>query len=188
MPTPAADTFFAAVVAVVAGPFGAAAKGASDGPLAAGLDGLVDFAVLDRWMNDQDLPPGRIGGIERLAGGTQNILVRFERGGRSYVLRRPPKHLRKASNEVLRRESKVLAALAGSDVTHPGLIAAETDTDVMGVVFYLMEPIDGFNPSVGLPEPYATDASWRHDLGLGVVDLLTDCARARDRPDLVRRA
>jgi len=137
---------------------------------AAGLDGLVDFAVLDSWMDEQGLPAGEIAGVERLAGGTQNILVRFQRGGQDYVLRRPPMHLRKASNEVLRRESRVLAALAGSEVPHPGLIAAETDTDVMGVVFYLMEPIDGFNPTVGLPEPYTTDASWRHDLGLGVVD------------------
>ena len=71
-----------------------------------GLEGLVDFAVLDRWMDDQGLPAGAITGIERLAGGTQNILVRFQRGGRDYVLRRPPVHLRKASNEVLRREAR----------------------------------------------------------------------------------
>jgi len=63
-----------------------------------------------------------------------------------------------------------LPAQLAAAKAHPGLIAAETDTDVMGVVFYLMEPIDGFNPTVGLPEPYTTDASWRHDLGLGVVD------------------
>src|SRR4029079_16853071 len=91
----------------------------------AGLDGLVDFAALDAWMDGQGPPPGEIAGIERLAGGTQNILVRFQRGGRDYVLRRPPKHLRKASNEVLRRESRGLAVLAGRDGPPPGLDTRE---------------------------------------------------------------
>ncbi len=61
------------------------------------------------------------------------------------------------SNEVLRREMRVLAALAGTDVPHPGLIAGCPDEAVLGgVVFYLMEPVDGFNPSVGLPELHAS--------------------------------
>ena len=54
-------------------------------------------------MDAQALPRGTFTQVEMLAGGTQNILVRFERGGRAYVLRRPPKHLRKASNDVIRR-------------------------------------------------------------------------------------
>src|SRR3954470_24349315 len=87
-------------------------------------EGLVDFGVLDAWMDGQGLPPGPFTEVQQLAGGTQNILVRFRRGEREYVLRRPPRHLRKASNNVLRREAQVLAALAGSDVPHPGLIAA----------------------------------------------------------------
>jgi aminoglycoside phosphotransferase (APT) family kinase protein len=132
---------------------------------------VVDFAVLDAWMDEQGLPPGEITGIEKLTGGTQNILVRFERGGRSYVLRRPPRHLRKASNDVIRRESTVLSALAGSDVPHPGFIAACATTDVMGdAVFYLMEPIDGFNPTVALPALHAGDPSVRHQMGLSMVD------------------
>ena len=40
-----------------------------------------------------------------------------------YVLRRGPRHLRPRSNSVILRETKVLAALAGSDVPHPHLIA-----------------------------------------------------------------
>jgi aminoglycoside phosphotransferase (APT) family kinase protein len=44
----------------------------------------------------------------------------------------------------MRREARVLGALAGSRVPHPALIAAEAATDVIGAAFYLMEPIDGF--------------------------------------------
>ncbi|MEV6861346.1 phosphotransferase family protein [Streptosporangium subroseum] len=131
---------------------------------------LVDLERLAPWMDERGLPAGDFERVEVLAGGTQNILVRLERGGRAYVLRRPPRHLRKASNEVLRREARVLSALAGSDVPHPGLIAACPDEDVLGVVFYLMEPVDGFNPSQGLPDAYATDEAWLRAVAFDVID------------------
>ena len=83
------------------------------------------------------------------------MLVRFRRGDDEYVLRRPPPHKRANSDETMRREARVLAALAGTDVPHPGLIAAEPDLDVIGAAFYLMEPVDGFNATLGLPEPHA---------------------------------
>jgi len=135
-------------------------------------EGLVDFAALDAWMDERGLPPGEVGGVSLIPGGTQNVLVRFTRGPREYVLRRPPRHLRKASNEVLRREARVLAGLAGTDVPHPRLVAAEPGTDVMGVVFYLMEPVEGFNPTVGLPELHRSDPAVRHAMGLSAVDAI----------------
>lgn len=135
-------------------------------------EGLVDFEILAEWMDGRDLSRGPFTEVELLTGGTQNILVRFRRGERRYVLRRGPRHLRRASNDVLRREARVLEALAGTDVPHPGLIAAEPDADVMGVVFYLMEPIDGFNPTAALPEPHRSDAAMRHEMGLSMVDAI----------------
>lgn len=133
---------------------------------------LVDFAVLGAWMDEHGLPAGPFESVEELTGGTQNTLVRFARGGRGYVLRRPPRHLRRSSNEVLRREARVLAALARTAVPHPGLIAACPDESVMGAVFYLMEPVDGFNPSVGLPELHASDAALRRAMGFEVADAI----------------
>ena len=124
-------------------------------------------------MDDQGLPAGPIAAVEALTGGTQNILLRFERGGERYVLRRGPEHLRPTSNDMIRREMRVLGALAGSDVPHPELIAACPGEDVLGgAAFYLMEPIDGFNPTVSLPEPHRSDAAIRHDMGLCAVDAL----------------
>ena len=103
----------------------------------------VDFAILETWMDDQGLPLGEISDVEELTGGTQNILLKFARGGREFVLRRPPIHKRANSDETMRREARVLGALAGSDVPHPGLIAACGDEALMGAAFYLMEPVDG---------------------------------------------
>ena len=143
---------------------------------------LVDLVVLGRWMDAQGLPPGAIERAEVLAGGTQNVLVRFARGGREYVLRRPPPHLRPSSNEVLRRESRVLSALASTDVPHPRFVAGCPDETVMGgAVFYLMEPVAGFNPATGLPALHAGDASIRHAMGLSAADALARLHRVDHR-------
>lgn len=134
------------------------------------FDDAVDLDRLAEWMDGAGLPAGPIRDVEPLAGGTQNILLRFERGGERYVLRRPPLNKRDNSDDTMRREARVLAALAGSDVPHPRLIAACGDVDVLGAAFYLMEPVDGVNPTLGLPQAYRDDASWRHRLGLAMAD------------------
>ncbi|WP_243445914.1 phosphotransferase family protein [Polymorphobacter arshaanensis] len=131
----------------------------------------VDQAALTAWMDRQGLGSGAIEDATPLAGGTQNILLRFIRSGRSYVLRRPPPHLRANSNETMRREARVLAALAGSDVPHPGLIAACPEEDVIGASFYLMEPVDGFAAPNGLPPLHLT-ASVQHRMGLSMVEAI----------------
>jgi len=134
------------------------------------LGELVDLQRLGAWMDAQGLPAGDFSGVERLSGGTQNVLLRFERGGLRYVLRRPPPHKRARSDETMRREARVLAALAGSPVPHPALIAACPETDVIGAAFYLMEAIDGFNPTSRLPSLHAGDARVRHRMGLAMAD------------------
>src|SRR5262245_25320013 len=132
----------------------------------------VDLRRLGEWMDAEGLPRGEFAAVELLAGGTQNVLLRIARGGTCYVLRRPPPHKRVNSDETMRREARVLAALAGSDVPHPALLAACPDTDVLGAAFYLMEPIDGFNPTRGLPEPHRSDPSIRHAMGLELADAI----------------
>ncbi len=130
-------------------------------------DGLAE------WMSAQGLGDGPLEDVSKITGGTQNIMLRFTRAGRPYVLRRGPKHLRPRSNTVIMRETEVLAALAGSDVPHPHLIASCADTDVLGdAAFYLMEPIDGFNAGQGLPELHAGDADVRFAMGLSMAESL----------------
>ncbi|WP_076866055.1 phosphotransferase family protein [Bradyrhizobium mercantei] len=131
---------------------------------------LVDFDRLAGWMDAHGLGAGAMSGITRLSGGTQNALIRFSRSGRNYVLRRPPPALRPDSNETMRREARLLAAIAKSDVPHPRLVASCGETDPLGVAFYLMEPVDGFNPVAGLPAPHNEDARWRRRMGFALVE------------------
>src|SRR5215472_4594770 len=133
---------------------------------------LVPLAALTGWMDARGLASGPIESPRLLPGGTQNILLRFSRGGREFVLRRPPKHLRANSNETMRREARVLAALAGTDVRHPALIAASPEEDVIGAAFYLMAPVDGFLPRDEMPAPHAADAAIRHRMGLEMADAI----------------
>ena len=133
---------------------------------------LIDLEVLASWMDGQGLGAGPIEDAHILGGGTQNILLHFLRDNRPYVLRRPPPHLRANSNETMRREMRVLGALAGSDVPHPGLIAGCPEEDVLGASFYLMEPIDGFNPTTGMPDYHRSDPVVRHRMGLSFVEAI----------------
>lgn len=130
----------------------------------------VDLRALAVWMDANGLGSGAIEGARRLAGGTQNILLRFSRAGRDYVLRRPPPHLRENSNETMRREARMLRALADTGVPHPRLIAACPEEDVIGAAFYLMTPIEGFNPTTGLPELHANSESIRRRMGFALVE------------------
>lgn len=131
---------------------------------------LVRLQALLAWMDEQRLGEGPLTDVASLSGGTQNLLLRFTRSGTTYVLRRPPLHLRRNSNETMRREARVLAALVDSDVPHPRLLAACPDEAVIGAAFYLMQPIDGFNATEGLPELHASNQQLRHEMGLAMVD------------------
>lgn len=136
----------------------------------------VDLDVLRAWMDGRGLGEGALEGPSLIAGGTQNVLLRFRRAGREFVLRRPPMHKRANSDETMRREARVLGALAGSGVPHPGLIAAEPDPEVLGASFYLMEPVDGFNATLGLPPRFAGDPTWQHEMGLSMADAIAALA------------
>jgi len=137
----------------------------------------VDLAVLTAFMDANALGEGPLSDLTVLTGGTQNILLKFTRSGRTFVLRRPPPKLRANSNETMRREARVLAALAGSDVPHPGLIAACPEETMDGAAFYLMEPIDGFNPTMGLPTLHAGDPAVRRRMGFALVDGIVALSR-----------
>ena len=142
---------------------------------------VVDLARVADWMDAQGLGRGEFEHVELLAGGTQNVLMLLRRDGTDYVLRRPPPHLRRNSNETMRREARVLAALAGSDVPHPRLIAACPSEDVIGAAFYLMEPVEGFNPSQGLPALHRGSAAIRRGMGFSLVDSIAALGRVDHR-------
>jgi aminoglycoside phosphotransferase (APT) family kinase protein len=125
----------------------------------------ADQIALQRWVRQQGLG-STVADVEPLTGGTQNIVVRLHVDGRPMVLRRPPLHPRPTSDKTMLREIAALRTLAGTPVPHPGFIAGCDDLDVLGVVFYLMEEVDGFNPGSEIAEAYVRDAGMRHQVGL----------------------
>lgn len=81
----------------------------------------------------------------------------------------------------MRREIMVLEALAGSDVPHPGFIAGCTDLDVIGAAFYLMEPIEGFNPTLETSPIHAQNLGTQRELGFAMVDGILALSRVEPR-------
>jgi aminoglycoside phosphotransferase (APT) family kinase protein len=136
-----------------------------------------DQAAVQRWAQQQGLG-STVTDVEPLTGGTQNIVVRLKLDGRPMVLRRPPLHPRPTSDKTMLREIAALQTLAGSSVPHPGFIAGCTDLSVLGVVFYLMEEVDGFNPGDVMDDAYARDAGWRHQVGLSYAASLAQLGNA----------
>jgi aminoglycoside phosphotransferase (APT) family kinase protein len=132
----------------------------------------IDWQRVAQWMDTQGLPGGDIEAVRALTGGTQNLMYGFTRGGRGFVLRRPPLHKRAKSDDTMRREMRVLGAIRNEPVPHPRLIAACPDAEVIGAAFYLMEPVEGFNVTNGMPDLHRSSPAARHAMGLSMVDAL----------------
>lgn len=137
-------------------------------PMVPGVTGTLDddaTAAVGAWIRDQGIGSG-VTEVRPLAGGSQNVVVRLTVDGRHLVLRRPPPHPRPNSDRTMQREIAVLRTLAGSSVPHPPIIAACEDLGVLGVVFYLMDEVDGFNPGNEIAPAYVDDPAMRHRVGL----------------------
>ena len=130
----------------------------------------VDFDVLADWMAKKGFGTGQIIDAQQLTGGTQNILYRFSYCGREFVFRRPPWHLRPSSNQAMAREARVLKALATTDVPHPAFIASCDDAELLGAFFYLMEPIQGFNATEGMPALHSASPEIRRRMGFSYIE------------------
>lgn len=145
-----------------------------------GVTGTLDeaaIAALRDWVGAEGLG-SEITDVVPLAGGSQNVVVRLTIDGRRLVLRRPPPHPRPNSDRTMQREIAVLQTLAGSSVPHPAIVAACEDLDVLGVVFYLMEEVDGFNPGNEITPAYVRDPSIRHRVGLNYAADIARLGRA----------
>jgi aminoglycoside phosphotransferase (APT) family kinase protein len=111
--------------------------------------------------------------FEPLAGGTQNLMVRAVGPGRSVVVRTGPRHLRRGSNAAIERETRVLGALASTDVPHPRLLAtAPVDGVLPNRVVYAMADVAGVNVTTGLSPAQEADPALRRGLGPAMVDAL----------------
>ena len=115
---------------------------------------LADPASLGPWLDDHGLAPGEPLSVAPLSGGTSNAMFLVDRGEHRWVLRRPSQVALERANEGMRREFRLLSALEGTGVPHPGVVALCDDHRVLGCTFYLMERVDGVNP---VPVPAVLD-------------------------------
>jgi aminoglycoside phosphotransferase (APT) family kinase protein len=136
------------------------------------LDSSIDWTAVESWLAIRGVAEGRVTDVEQIGGGTQNLMFKFRCGDACLVLRRGPRHLRPHTNDALRREARVLSALAPTGVPIPRLVAAEPDESVLGSVFYVMEPVDGFNASVTLPTLHGSNEGLRRAMGFEAVNAL----------------
>lgn len=142
----------------------------------ADADGAVDLAALGTWMDTEGLGSGPIESLGLLGGGTQNLLLHLRRDGVDYVLRAGTTTAPQA-NRHLRREIRLVRALAATSVPHPRLIAAcEDETVLGGSVFYLMEPVDGFNPALNPSPAVVADHGALRRVCLTTIDALAALA------------
>jgi len=81
--------------------------------------------------------------IERVEGGQSNPTFFLTVGGRRLVLRKKPAGPVLPSAHAVDREHRVLAALAGTGVPVPDVLAFCADEGVIGTPFYLMGRLDG---------------------------------------------
>jgi aminoglycoside phosphotransferase (APT) family kinase protein len=103
----------------------------------------IDPAGLTRFFAADVPGAGDALSAELIAGGRSNLTYRVTDGVRSWVLRRPPLGGLTPSAHDMRREYRVMAALAGSGVPVPRTVALCEDPAVIGAPFSLVEYVDG---------------------------------------------
>jgi aminoglycoside phosphotransferase (APT) family kinase protein len=107
----------------------------------------LDVAGLQSWLQaaHPDLSGDHLT-ASVIAGGRSNLTYAVEGGARTLVVRRPPLGHVLASAHDMRREHRVISALADSDVPVPVAVDVVDDTDaraVTGTVFFVMEKAPG---------------------------------------------
>jgi len=106
----------------------------------------------------------------RLGGGNSNVTQLVEHEGGTLVMRRPPDNAISASAaNGVRREHRMLAALAGRAAV-PAALGFCDDATVIGQPFLLVERVDGVSITTELPAAYPRDAATLRTLGEQLVD------------------
>jgi aminoglycoside phosphotransferase (APT) family kinase protein len=119
---------------------------------------LLDLGRLGGWLDAHGLEPGLPIDAEPLGGGASNVMFTVRRGASRWVLRRPPAVAVTRADDGIRREYRLLEALAGTDVPHPRVVALCEDHAVLGCTFFLMEEVDGVPAETIAGEPGAAVA------------------------------
>ena len=104
----------------------------------------IDAAAIGEWLVTRDVPLTPPLDFGLITGGQSNLTYHVtDAAGVRAVLRRPPLFMALASAHDVGREHRIMAALHGTDVPVPSLLAMCDATDVTGAPFYVMRYVDG---------------------------------------------
>lgn len=104
----------------------------------------LDLGALRTWL-DAEVPGELPGDLSAtlITGGKSNLTYSVTNGERDVIVRRPPLGHVLATAHDMGREHRVMAALAGTAVPVPRMIASCPDDSVIGAPFYVMEKMSG---------------------------------------------
>jgi aminoglycoside phosphotransferase (APT) family kinase protein len=106
---------------------------------------VVDAAKLRDWLRQHVGVDGALR-HEIISGGASNLTIGVTVGEEELVVRRPGVGAFLPSANDVGREYRYLAALRGTDVPVPEVLAFCDDTDVIGAPFYVMRRLHGLVP------------------------------------------
>jgi aminoglycoside phosphotransferase (APT) family kinase protein len=116
---------------------------------------LIVREPLAAYLDERGIGSGPVA-AERIGEGHSNITYLIDRGGESFVLRRPPRPpLPPTAHDVL-REARLLTAVRDAEVRTPRVLDACDDESVLGVPFYVMEYLEGTVITTSVPDRFAT--------------------------------
>lgn len=119
-----------------------------------------------------DLPGSGPVNVTKIGEGRSNLTFRVERGGRAFVLRRPPLGDIPETAHDMMREYRVLSALTRTAARVPRPLLACQDIGVLGVPFYLMEVVDGVVMRGEVPAAFTEPH--RAAIGYELIDALAE--------------
>ena len=132
----------------------------------------LDLDALARYL---ELHVGGLAGALRgevIPGGRSNLTYIVDDGERRFVVRRPPlAHVLPTAHDMA-REYRVLAALQGTGIPVPRVIALCEDDSVIGARFYVMEWIDGHVVRDALPAEFPDTTDTRQAMSSALVATL----------------
>ena len=129
-----------------------------------------DIAAVSRWLADRGLIADGIE-VRRVGDGLSNLTYTVTDGQTTVVLRRPPPPPLPPGANDMGREARILAALAGTGVPVPRVLAVAAPGEVMDVGCYVMEYLDGVVPGGALP-PALDSPAGRAGTAAAFIDVL----------------
>ena len=131
----------------------------------------VDLERLLPWFRANVAPVDGLS-AEIIGHGRSNITYRVQGAGQQWVLRRPPlSHVQPTAHD-MKREFRVISALADTDVPVPHTFALCEDTAVNDAPFYIMEYVEGLVPADAAEFARRYDEGQRRRIGEELVDIL----------------